>query len=112
VIDSPFEIVPETGASSSASQPMGVFHGHGEQGETVSRYASKELLRLLATKLSQLDADAAAETTTNEDHRLAASQAIKETFLQVDETMDSSQGGGTTSGTTASIVLQLNNELF
>jgi serine/threonine protein phosphatase PrpC len=104
VIYSPFEIIPGKWASSSSAQLMGVFDGHGEQGETVSQHAAKEIPRLLSTKLSQL------ATETTNDHRLAVSQAIKDTFLQVDETVGPSEG--TTSGTTASIILQLDNELY
>lgn len=106
VIYSPFDIRGGTkNWASSSAQFMGAFDGHGYHGESASQYVAQEIPRLLSTKLSQLDEQ---ETTVN--RQLSFSQAIQETFLQVNEGMDPLHGQK--SGTTATVILKIDNELY
>lgn len=104
VIHSPFWIAGhddqrDSGAATEVfAQLMGVFDGHGTGGELTSNFAIQEVPRLLAEILSSLDM--ADET--------AVSDALRETFLQVDRG-DPSEGRG---GCTATVILQLGSKVF
>ena len=95
MIYSPYNI---QGFTSGKAQLLGVFDGHGEKGDLTSEHAVTEIPSLLSEKLGNVD--------TNEEE--VVSQAIKETFIEVDKT-DPSNGKG---GATATIVLQLEDRLY
>lgn len=73
------------------SRLIGVFDGHANLGEVVSQYVVSELPKLLASKLKGL------QGTVEE-----ISQALTETFIELDETAPAEESGGCT----ASVVLQ------
>ena len=89
-IYSPFQVV---GRSANKAQLLGVMDGHGTDALLVAQHVARELPRILAEELSQ---------------RSNATLALHETFRRVDAT-EPSQG---TSGTTASVILQLDNTLY
>jgi serine/threonine protein phosphatase PrpC len=85
---------------SKEAQLLGVFDGHGTLGEITSKHAATEIPRLLAEKLAAL-------LPALEDEA-AVSQAIKEAFVEVDQS-DPTGGVG---GATATMVLQLGAKLY
>jgi serine/threonine protein phosphatase PrpC len=94
MIYSPYKIQ----GSTVKAQLLGVFDGHGEKGEITSEHAVTTVPKLLAQKLAAISLE-------NEE---LVSQAIKETFIEVDKT-DTTAGKG---GCTATIVLQLGSKLY
>jgi serine/threonine protein phosphatase PrpC len=94
MIYSPYNIQ----GSTLKAQLLGVFDGHGENGEATSEHAVTNVPKILAEKLASISL---------EDEELV-SKAIKETFIEVDETDPSDSKGGST----ATIVLQLGPKLY
>jgi protein phosphatase 2C family protein 2/3 len=84
--------------STKQAQLLGVFDGHGKKGEITSKYAATVIPRLLSMTLAEIDLDDTA----------AVSKAISDTFIQVD---DKEPTGGV-GGCTASIILQLDDQLY
>jgi len=80
-------------------QLIGVFDGHGTLGEVTSEYAATRVPALLAQKL---------EGIPDISNEAAVSQAIIDTFVQVDKT-DPTKGIG---GSTATIILQIGAKLY
>jgi serine/threonine protein phosphatase PrpC len=79
------------------SKLLGVFDGHAKLGEQVSQYTLSELPKLLATKLGSIDREPEQIT-----------QALIETFVQMDQTAPAEISGGCT----ASVVLQYGPKVY
>jgi protein phosphatase PTC2/3 len=78
----------------------GVYDGHGDHGEIVSEYAVRELPKRLATKLQDM----------NVNDEAAVVQALKDTFVEIDNDAKAVSGG--MGGCTASVILQIENRLY
>jgi serine/threonine protein phosphatase PrpC len=85
------------------AQFSGVFDGHGDLGEVVSKFAQEQIPLRLSEKLSRMSWE---ELTTNHDE--AVQTAIRNTFIEVDQNLPTNGEGGAT----ATIVLQLNSKLY
>lgn len=83
------------------SKLIGCFDGHARLGEVVSEYVVKELPKLLASKLDKIQ-------PKSRHHPELISQAITETFLEMDKTAPAEISGGCT----ASIILQRGSKLY
>jgi serine/threonine protein phosphatase PrpC len=94
IIYSPYKIK----GSTKQAQLLGVFDGHGKKGEITSKYAATVIPRLLSMKLAEIDLDDIG----------AVSEAIRDTFIEVDE----KEPTGGVGGCTASIILQLGDQLY
>jgi serine/threonine protein phosphatase PrpC len=81
---------------------LGVFDGHARLGEQVSQYTVTELPKLLATKLSAIDDDG------EEQQQQQITQALIETFIEMDQTAPAEISGGCT----ASVILQQGQTLY
>mmetsp|Transcript_24827 Transcript_24827/g.58249 ORF Transcript_24827/g.58249 Transcript_24827/m.58249 type:complete len:456 (+) Transcript_24827:3882-5249(+) len=101
IVVSPFWVgnEDETKDEDVPSKLIGCFDGHARLGEVVSEYVVKELPRLLARKLKDVDP---------KDHPEQVSKAIAETFVEIDKTAPAETSGGCT----ASIVLQRGSKLY
>jgi len=98
---SPFNIGYYKNAS---SQILGVFDGHGHQGEHVAEYALHELPKRLMKKLELLFA----QDTNDAILDTLVKKALVETFVEIDESVPTNGQGGCT----ASVVLQLGSKLY
>ena len=98
MIYSPF-FVGKDSESDLKIQLLGVFDGHGGNGELTSQHAVSTLPKLLSEKLSKL--------SSLQDEE-GISKAINDTFVEIDKT-DPSNGD---SGCTATIVLQIHNKIY
>ena len=81
------------------SKLIGCFDGHARLGEVVSEYVVKELPKLLALKLENIEPG---------DHPEQVAKAITESFIEMDKTAPAEVSGGCT----ASIILQRGSKLY
>ncbi|VEU34530.1 unnamed protein product [Pseudo-nitzschia multistriata] len=84
----------------NSNKLIGCFDGHARLGEVVSDYVVKELPKLLASKLDKIQ--------PKSNYTDQVSQAITETFVEMDRTAPAEISGGCT----ATIVLQKGSRLY
>jgi serine/threonine protein phosphatase PrpC len=92
---------------------LGVFDGHAPFGELVSDYATTELPKLLATKLSLksnevLSATKKATKLSEQDEIQITKTALIESFIELDRTAPADPSGGCT----ASVILQQGRKIY
>lgn len=87
----------------SNSMLLGVFDGHGDQGEIVSSYALEKLPIILSTKLKGSD-------DQDEKQETFIKQVLTESIIEIDSSLtdDAGQNGGCT----ASIILVHNDNIY
>jgi serine/threonine protein phosphatase PrpC len=87
-----------------AHRLMGVFDGHATSGEKVAEYCTQQLPKMLAARLSKR---LTKNITEDEQDRIVLS-TLEEIYLELDKTAPY----GESSGTTASVVLQMGKKLY
>eukprot|EP00529_Nitzschia_sp_RCC80_P021767 CAMPEP_0113515328 /NCGR_PEP_ID=MMETSP0014_2-20120614/40882_1 /TAXON_ID=2857 /ORGANISM="Nitzschia sp." /LENGTH=388 /DNA_ID=CAMNT_0000411881 /DNA_START=55 /DNA_END=1218 /DNA_ORIENTATION=+ /assembly_acc=CAM_ASM_000159 len=86
-------------------QLIGVFDGHGTDGELTSNFATKEIPKRLSERLSSVMSSSSSVTSTPDTTVI---EILKQVFIEVDK-LDPSGGRG---GCTATLVLQLGSKVF
>jgi serine/threonine protein phosphatase PrpC len=89
------------------TQLLGIFDGHGKLGEITSNHASKEIPRILSTKLKELVQTQQVATPTALKQSIVR-KAIQEAFIEADKS-DPTRGIG---GATATMILQLGHIIY
>jgi len=113
MVVSPMDILPDSSKPKPMAQLLGVFDGHGRGGEKTSQYAVEQIPSLLATKLAAIfldedEGETGKQENVHGDRDSEVVQALKETFIEVDEN-DPTLGDA---GCTATVVLRLGQKLF
>lgn len=83
---------------------LGVFDGHARLGEQVSEYSVRQLPQTLSSKLEPI----LSSSTSLSQQQQQIQEAINDTFIEIDKTAPAHESGGCT----ASIVLQIHNQVF
>jgi serine/threonine protein phosphatase PrpC len=106
-IISPFYVGATAIVDTDDSQLLGIFDGHGKLGEITSNHASKEIPRILSTKLKELVQTQQVASLTALKQSIV-SKAIQEAFIEADKS-DPTGGVG---GATATMILQLGHKIY
>ena len=102
VVVSPYYLTNETTQKDSGERIlMGVFDGHANRGELVSEYTVQHLPEILAKRLKTLPDEPVPRQN-------ATVQALRDTFLELDELVPADPSGGCT----ASVILKQDEKVY
>jgi len=92
----------------STARLIGAFDGHAKYGERVSEYVARTLPSLLGSKIVKIYTGTREVERSQQQIDAEISDALKESFLELDATSPAEPSGGCT----ASLVLQLGNKIY